>query len=72
MQLRLILRREAAKDNGKQVVGFGRNLILLRSVYGRVYMQVVGKGQGPLVLLSCLQLSFTNSAVKNEHLPLEL
>ena len=29
-----------------------------------------GKGQGTLVLLSCLQLSFTNSAVKNEHLSL--
>ena len=67
-----MLRREAAKDNGNQVVGLGRTRSCLGLLYGRVYIQVVGKGQGTLDLLSCLQLSFTNSAVENEHLPLEL
>ncbi len=32
VQLCSMLRREAAKDNGKQVVGFGRHLVLFKSV----------------------------------------
>ncbi len=67
-----MLRREAAKDNGNQVVGLGRTRSCLGLLYGRVYIQVVGEGQGTLVLLSYMQLSFTNSAVKNVHLSLEL
>ena len=41
VQLPAMLRREAAKDNGKQVVGFGTHLVLFRSAYGWVY----GTGQ---------------------------